>query len=61
MYDVEKRSAGLANATGFARQDAYIYGPGTKWQHWGMFIHWRNKFCVPPIAVRVEMPPTLNS
>ena len=61
MYDVEKWSTVLANSTGFARSDAYLYGPGTKWQHWGMFIHWGNKLRVPPNAVRVEMPPALNS
>ena len=37
MYDVDKRSAVLKNAAGFARRDAYIYGPVTKWRHWGMF------------------------
>ena len=61
MYDVEKRSAVLANLTGYARRDAYIYSSGTKWRHWGMFIHWRNKLRVPPNAVSVEMPPALNS
>ena len=39
MYDVEKRSAPLENAAGFTKLDAYIYGPVTKWRHWGMFIH----------------------
>ena len=39
MYDVEKRLAVLENAAGFARQDVYIYGPVTKWRHWGMLIH----------------------
>ena len=38
MYDVEKCSAVLENAAGFARRDAYIYGPVTKWRHWGMLI-----------------------
>ena len=33
MYDVEKRSAILENVDGFARLDAYIYGPITKWRH----------------------------
>ena len=65
MYDVEKRSTVLENAVGFARQDVYIYmhiyGPITKWQHCGMFIHWRNKLYVPLNAVRVRMPPALNS
>ena len=59
MY-VEKRSAVLENAAGFARQDVYIYvRPVTKWQHWGMFIHWGNKGHVPTNAV--EMPPALSS
>ena len=29
MYDVEKRSAVLENAAGFARLDAHVYGPVT--------------------------------
>ena len=43
MYDIEKRSAVLENAAGFARRDAYMYGPVTKWWHWGMFIHWEKQ------------------
>ena len=39
MYDVEKRSAVLESVAGFARLDAYIYGPVTKWLEWDMFIH----------------------
>ena len=46
MYDVEKRSAVLANATDFARRYAYIYGAGTKWRHWGTFIHWNRNAIV---------------
>ena len=42
MYDIEKRSAVLEDAAGIARRDAYKYSPVTKWQHWGMFIHWGN-------------------
>ena len=62
MYDdVDKRSTVLENAAGFARLDAYVYGPVTKWWHWGIFIHWENKLRVPPNAVQVEMPPTLVS
>ena len=61
MYDVGKRSAVLENAAGFVRLDAYAYGLVTKWRHWGMFIHWGNKLCVPPNAVQVEMPPALIS
>ena len=29
MYDVEKRSAVLENAAGFARRPAYVYSPVT--------------------------------
>ena len=61
MYDVEKRSAVLEDAAGFARLDAHMYAPVTKWRHWGMFIHWGNKLRVHPNAVRVEMPPALSS
>ena len=39
MYDVENHSTVLENAAGFVRRDAYIYGPVTKWRHWGMLIH----------------------
>ena len=35
MYDVGKRSAVLEDAAGFARLDAHMYGPVTKWRHWG--------------------------
>ena len=55
MYDIEKRSAVPKNVAGFVRQDAYMYGPVTKWQHWG------NKLRVPPNTVRVGMPPVLSS
>ena len=51
MYHVEKRSAVLENAAGFARLDAHMYGPVIKWRHWGMFIHWGNKLRVRPNAV----------
>ena len=61
MYDVEKRPAILENAARFARRDMYIYGLVTKWQYWGMFIHWGNKLCVPSNAVRVRIPPALSS
>ena len=61
MYDVEKRSAVLEDAAGFARLDAHLCGPVTKWRHWGMFIHWGNKLRVRPNPVRVEMPPALSS
>ena len=61
MYDVEKRSAVLENVAGFVRRDAHVYSPVTKWQHWGMFIHWGNKLLVPLNAVQVEMPPALSS
>ena len=39
MYDIEKRFEVLGNASGLVRLDACIYGPVTKWRHWGMFIH----------------------
>ena len=61
MYDVDKRSAVLKNAAGFTRLDVYIYGPVTKWRHWGMFIHCRNKLRVPPNTLQVRMPPPLVS
>ena len=61
MYDVEKRSAVLEDAAGFARLDAYLYGPVTKWRHWGMFIHWGNKLRVPRNAVQLRMPLALVS
>ena len=48
MYDVEKCFAALENVAGFTKLDAYIYNPVTKWQHWGMFIHWGNKLYLPP-------------
>ena len=49
MHDIGKRSTVLENVAGCVRLDAYIYiyiyiyVPVTKWQHWGMFIHWGNK------------------
>ena len=57
MYDIEKCSAVLEDAAGFARRDTYMYGLVTKWRHWGMFIYWGNTLCVPPNAVQVGMPP----
>ena len=61
MYDVEKRSAVLEDVAGFARRDLYMYGPVTKWRHWGMFIHWGNKLRIPPNAVQLRMPLALVS
>ena len=61
MYNVEKCSAVLENAAGFARRDAYVYSPATKWRHWGMFIDWGNKLLFSPNAVQVKMPPALSS
>ena len=61
MHDVEKCSAVLENVDGFTRLDADIYGSITKWWHWGMFIHWGNKLCVPLNAVRVRMSRALSS
>ena len=60
MYDVEKRSAILEDAAGFARGDVYIC-PVTKWRHWRMLIHWENKLRVPPNAVQLRMLPALVS
>ena len=57
MNDVEKCYAVLENVTGFARLNAYIYGPIRKWRHWGIFIHWGNKLRIPPNTVGVKMPP----
>ena len=53
MYDVEKCSAVLEDAAGFARRDAYMYGPVTKWRHWGMLLHCGSKLHVPPNAVQI--------
>ena len=61
MYNIEIRSTVLENAAGCARLDVYIYGPVTKWRHWGMFLHWKNELPVPPNLVRVGMQPPLNS
>ena len=55
MYDVEKRSAVLEDAAGFAKQDAYMYGPVTKWRTLG------NKLRGPLNAVQLRMPPVLVS
>ena len=57
MYNIEKRSSVPENAAGFVRRDTYMYGPITKWHHWGMFLHWGNK----PNDVRVGIPPALSS
>ena len=61
MYDVEKCFAALENVAGFTKLDAYIYSPVTKWQHWGMFIHWGNKLYFPPNAVQLRIPLVLVS
>ena len=58
MYDVEKRSAVLEDAAGFARLDVHMYGPVTKWRHWGMFIHWGNKLRVRPNAAQQNGAPS---
>ena len=47
MYDVQKCSAVLENVAGFMRADTYIYGPVTKWRHWGMLIHGETNFAFP--------------
>ena len=41
----------MEDAAGFARRDAYMYGPVTKWQHRGMLINHGSKLCIPPNAV----------
>ena len=51
---VEKRSAVLENVLALL-DETRIYVPVTKWRHWGMFIHWRNKLRTPPNAVRILM------
>ena len=51
----------MEDAAGFARRDAYMYGPVTKWRHWGMLIECGSKLRVPPNVERVEMPPALSS
>ena len=47
IYNIEKHSAVLENAPGFMRLDVHIYGPVTKWQHWGMLINWGSKRAFP--------------
>ena len=46
MYDVEKRSAVLEDAVGFASLYTYAYDLITKWQHWGMFIIGKTNFAL---------------
>ena len=61
MYDVEDLSTVLANATDFARRDAYTYIQSQKkMAALGYVYTLRNKLCISPNAVRVEMPPMLN-
>ena len=49
MYDVENVLLLWTMRLAFAKLDAYIYiyGPVTKWRHWGMFIHWGTNFAFP--------------
>ena len=61
MYDVEKRSAVLKNAAGFARLDAYIYGPVTKGRIGVCLYSGEANFAFPPSAVRFGMPTALSS
>ena len=62
MYDVEKRSAVLENAAGFARLDAYVRILScNKMVALGYVFTLGNKLRVPPNAVQVKMPPALVS
>ena len=61
MCDEEKRSAVLENAADVAKLDVYIYGPVTKWWHWGMLIYCGNKLRIPLNAVQLRIPPALIS
>ena len=56
MHNIGKRSAGECGWS--LNRCVYIYGPITKWQHWGMY--WVNKLRIPLNAVRVGMPPALS-
>ena len=47
MYDVEKHSAALENASGFVRRDTYTYGPVTKWQRWVCLYNGDTNFAFP--------------
>ena len=62
MYDIEKCSASLENASGFVRRDACIYmWPCNKMAALGMFIQWGYKLRISPSAVRVGMSSALSS
>ena len=52
-YNVEKCSTVLEDVADFERRGAYMYGPITKWQHWGIFIHWGN-FAFPQMLYELE-------
>ena len=61
MYDVEDLSTVLANATDFARWDAYTYIQSQKkMAALGYVYTLGNKLCISPNAVWVEMPPMVN-
>ena len=62
MYDVEKRSAVLEDAAGFARRDAYIYVRSrNKMAALGYVYTLGKQLRVPPNAVQLRMPPALVS
>ena len=61
MYDVEKRSAVLKDAAGFARLDTYIYTVHNKMVALGYAYTLGNKLHVPRNAVQVRMLPALVS
>ena len=47
MYDVEKRSAVVENAAGFARPDAYVYCPITMAALGYVYTLGKQTFCSP--------------
>ena len=61
--NIEKRSAALENAAGLTRLDAYIYiyGPHNKMVALGYVYTLGKQTSHSPNAVRIRMPPALNS
>ena len=55
MYDAEKCSTDQENAAGFARQDAYIYSPVTKWQHWVCLYNGDTNLAFPRALYELEL------
>ena len=47
MHDIGKRSAVLVNVADCTRLDAYMYGPVTKWRHWGILYIGKTNFAYP--------------